>query len=149
MSVDTLVEMLKRDEGWRAQVYDDATGKIIGPGSTVVGHPTIGYGFNCGAGGDELTLAEGDALLRNRAVRALQAAAMLVPNWVLLADEAQDVLGNMAYNLGKQGLSKFPKMLDAFNRRNYQEAAAEMKDSLWFTQVGERAQRLYELIVSL
>ncbi len=72
----------------------------------------------------------------------MQDAALLVPTWVLLNDVRQNVLGNMAYNLGAAGLKKFPKMLEAIGRSAWDEAADQMKDSAWYSQVGVRARRL-------
>lgn len=37
---------LRGDEGEVLKVYDDATGKPIGPGSVVVGNPSIAVGRN-------------------------------------------------------------------------------------------------------
>ncbi|HWV46850.1 MAG TPA: hypothetical protein VN039_12670, partial [Nitrospira sp.] len=46
MSDETLLEFITRHEGKRNRVYDDATGDILKPGYTLVGHPTIGVGIN-------------------------------------------------------------------------------------------------------
>ena len=39
-------------------------------------------------------------------------------------------------------LSKFKKMKAEVEKREWVEAAAEMKDSLWYTQVGVRGEEL-------
>jgi len=140
MNLERLVSALKSDEGFRGQVYDDATGVIIKPGYKVEGTATVGYGRNLID--NPLTYAEADHLLTNDAIRALRDAADLVKTWVLLDDVRQNVLGNMAFNLGKTRLSKFVKFLDAVERNGWHEAADEMKDSAWYGQVGRRARRL-------
>jgi lysozyme len=55
----------------------------------------------------------------------------------------QEVLVNMAYNLGKTRLSGFVKMIEAAETLNYFDMAQQMKDSKWFRQVGQRSMRLY------
>lgn len=59
-----------------------------------------------------------------------------------LGPTRQDVLINMAYNLGIAGFLKFEKMLQAVKERDYQKAADEMVDSIWSGQVGKRADQL-------
>jgi lysozyme len=53
-----------------------------------------------------------------------------------------DVLVNMAFNMGVNGLLKFKKMIAAIDDRNYDEAAIEMLNSRWAVQVGKRANEL-------
>ena len=44
---------------------------------------------------------------------------------------AEHVLIDMAYNLGRTGLSKFIKLTAFVKEGNWHEAAAEMENSLW------------------
>ena len=44
MNIAKVADQLKRHEGVRLAVYDDATGKPVHAGDTLVGHPTIGVG---------------------------------------------------------------------------------------------------------
>ena len=59
-------------------------------------------------------------------------------------DEVKQILFNMVFNLGegsaesKKGLRGFIDMLPALSRKDYSEAASEMKDSVWFGQVKSR-----------
>ncbi len=66
-----------------------------------------------------------------------------------LPDEAKKILINMAYNLGVNGLMKFKRMLDALEFEDYDEAANEMVDSVWYREVGKRAKRLVKRMRSL
>ena len=43
MDIQKVIEQLKRHEGLRLCVYDDATGREIKQGSRVQGHPTIDH----------------------------------------------------------------------------------------------------------
>lgn len=52
---------------------------------------------------------------------------------------------NMAYNLGITRLSKFKKMIAALEATDYLTASEEAKDSQWYSQVGERAERIVNI----
>lgn len=54
----------------------------------------------------------------------------------------QDVLLDMAYNLGVPKLLQFKKMFRALSDHDYQSASREMLDSRWANQVGQRAKTL-------
>lgn len=70
-------------------------------------------------------------------------AARFVPQeWIGLSDARQEVLVEMAFQLGGAGLQKFVKFRDAILRRHWVEAEEEMLDSLWAKQTPGRAKRL-------
>ena len=48
----------------------------------------------------------------------------------------------MMFNLGRPRLSKFKKMHAALSNADWKEAAKEGRDSLWYRQVTNRAERL-------
>ena len=50
----------------------------------------------------------------------------------------------MMFNMGRTRLSKFKKMHAAILEGNWTEAAKEGRDSLWYRQVTNRAERLME-----
>ena len=56
-------------------------------------------------------------------------------------DARRAVLIDIAYEIGGAGLAGFPKMLQAFRDQQWAAAAAELKNSLLFTQVPLREQR--------
>jgi len=124
-----IFEQLKRDEGLRLKPYTDTVGKL-----------TIGIGRNL----DDVGISEAEAnyLLGNDVAIATSALRQRLP-WVDDLDEARlGVLQNMCFNLGIGGLLKFPSMLGKLQQKLYDEAAAEMMDSAWYHQVGDRAKRL-------
>ena len=55
-----------------------------------------------------------------------------------LPEEAQNVVVGLAFNLGQSRLSKFKKFRAALNAHDWDEAAAQLVDSRWYTQVGRR-----------
>jgi lysozyme len=50
----------------------------------------------------------------------------------------------MAYNLGLNRLRGFKQLRHYLQQGDYEKAANEMVDSMWYGQVGERAQRLVD-----
>lgn len=63
--------------------------------------------------------------------------------------EVQKVLKNMAFNLGRTKLNKFTRLKEAIRNEDYKLAAAAMRNSLWYKQVGNRSKRLVDRIESL
>ena len=134
MNLDALILAVKLDEGRRVkngrhELYQCPSGCW-----------TIGYGRNLEANG--ISEVEAVDLVTADCIQAFRDAAELVPNWLALDDVRQGVLANMAFNLGKERLAKFVHLLAAVNELRYADAANEMKQSLWYTQVGKRAERL-------
>ena len=125
-----LEDKIKSSEGFMGYQYDDH-----------LGHPTIGYGTLL-----PLTEEEGTLLLRYR-LRKMKLELLKKKEFVLLLpEEAQGVLYEMAYQLGVPGLLRFKKMWKALTFSNYEMAAVEMLDSKWATQTPERAKRLADIM---
>ena len=59
-----------------------------------------------------------------------------------LPEEAQQIIANMMFNLGRPRLTKFAGMKRGVDARDWNSAADEMVDSRWYRQVGARAERL-------
>lgn len=121
-----LIDEIKRDEGFEPMPYKDTRG-----------YPTIGYGTKLPIDEIEATL-----LLEKRLHDTLADIRRNVSFYEDLPKEAQLILLNMGYNLGVPKLMGFKKMWAALDRRDFKEAAKEMRDSLWYNQVGDRAERL-------
>lgn len=123
-----VVYQLKLDEGFREKPYLDT-----------MGHLTIGYGINLENG---ITEREASMILEERVRKIRTRLPFTIKFFKNLSPTRQDVLINMAYNLGISGLLKFKKMLQALEEKHYEKAAKEMLDSLWAIQVGKRADQL-------
>jgi len=68
--------------------------------------------------------------------------------WVVQLDPPRyTVLMNIAYNLGVPGLLGFAKMLGHVALKEWPQAVAEMRDSRWHAQVGDRALRLERIML--
>lgn len=77
---------------------------------------------------------------------AVEDALALVPNLLDLDDARAAVVIDMSFNLGKDRLAGFRNFLRAVRAREYQRAAAEMVDSKWYHQVGDRGPRLEQMM---
>ncbi len=126
-----LSEDLERDEGLRLKPYTDTVGKL-----------TIGIGRNL----DDVGISEVEArmMLQEDIRRAGKALDSRLPWWRTMADERQDVLLNMAFNLGIGRLLGFKDALAKMQAKDWAGAASELLDSTWAKQVGARATRLAE-----
>jgi GH24 family phage-related lysozyme (muramidase) len=124
---------LQGDEGLRLLVYDDATGKPIGPGTRVIGHPTIGWGRCLDLHG--LSEAEAHALLSNDIAVIEAQLQQAFPWWSSLDAVRQGAITNLTFGVGLAGVKKFTHMLAALAARDYNTAANELNNSLWAAQV--------------
>ena len=143
-----LIDMIKAEEGFREFVYDDATGRRLVPGVTLVGHATIGYGWACGI--NPITREEAGVILASRLHKAENdAAAMLgLPAWERLGEVRQAALTAMVYQLGYHGVRAFPMMLGALRSENWSRAHGEAMDSRWAAQSPERAKRVAGMLLT-
>lgn len=60
----------------------------------------------------------------------------------------QDALVNMAFNLGVHGLLTFTTFLGLMQIENYPHAALDLRGTPWYHQVGDRAKRIAEQILT-
>ena len=57
-------------------------------------------------------------------------------------EEVKQVMANMMFNLGLPRFSKFRKMINNIDNKNFAKAAEELRDSRYYRQVTNRAERL-------
>ena len=131
MNKAKLAEQLKKHEGLRLKPYTDTVGKL-----------TLGIGRNL----EDKGITEQEALfMLNNDVDYFYSKLCRRIGWMKKLDDArQNVLVNMAFNLGIAGLMTFKKMLLACEHGNFKIAATEMLSSKWAEQVGYRANELAE-----
>lgn len=155
-----LIEDLKRDEGLVLKAYPDPLSPLAvemhkplerrKPGwARLSGHPwTIGYGHTGLDVYPGLEIAESRAEILLINDEADHSAELLrrAP-WVAKLDPVrQDVLKNMAFNLGVEGLLTFKNTLAAIRSGDYERGAVGMAASKWAQQVGARATRLIKMM---
>lgn len=125
---------LTRDEDRRYRIYTDTVGKVSGG----IGRNLTDKGFRDN---------EIDLMYQNDIVETETWLDRNLPWWSALDPVRQRVMMNMAFNMqGK--LLGFRNFLAAAQRGDWSKAAAEMLDSLWARQVGDRAKRLASMMRS-
>lgn len=120
-------------EGLRLTPYRCPAGKL-----------TIGVGRNLEAVG--ISKDEAKLMLRNDLLRTRLGLEKVLPGFLALSPRRRMALIDMAFNLGLNGLLKFKKMLASLVAGDWDQAAAEMLDSTWASQVGQRAVTLATMI---
>jgi len=89
-----------------------------------------------------ITKQQALALLASDIQDARRDVKTLLPHVESMPAQIQNVLVDMAFNLGRVRLSKFVTTLKLFAEGNYPEASRQMLKSRWASQVGNRAIRL-------
>lgn len=123
-----------------------AEGLSLKPYKCPAGYLTIGYGLNLDNG---ISLEEAEWLLQSRFDNAIRDAVAFVGNpgvWDAMSESRNYVIVCMAYNLGLTRLQGFKNFRKALKAGDYQLAAAEMLDSKWARQVGQRARHLAHIM---
>lgn len=139
--------LISQNEGRIPHVYPDSKGI-----------PTIGVGFNLErsdarqlvedleldfeqvkSGEVELNQDQIDILLDHDIDQAMADARIIFANFDELDGNRQGVLVDMSFNLGRTRLQGFLRMIGAVERGDFEAAVAEMIDSAWHRQVGQRA----------
>ena len=139
MNIDQLREELERDEGCVYQIYNDHLGyPTFGIGHLVTGHDKE-HGWSVGTDVDEDRVRE---VFEQDVQTVLSDCEILYPDFYDLPEEAQLIIANMMFNMGRTRLSKFKGMKRGVDARDWNVAAAEMVDSRWYRQVTNRAERL-------
>ena len=99
-----------------------------------------------------VTREQAMALLSYDIAEAREALDDLVPNWRGLDPVRRKVLEDMAFNMGQTTLGQFKNTLAAVSRRDYAAAAAGMRASAWYRQVGtkpdQRGERLARMMAT-
>lgn len=130
-----LLAQLQIDEGCKLYGYTDSLGYL-----------TIGYGrlIDRRKGG-QISQDEALYLLQNDIARVEKQLTQYA--WFSAQDSVrQAALANMCFNLGLEGLLHFPHFLGYMLSKDYPNAAKELVDTPWHSQVGVRADRIIKLI---
>lgn len=141
MTIDpNIIKQLRGDEAVRQFPYDDATGKTLTKGMTLVGNLTIGIGRNLSANG--ISAPEIDLLCANNVQQVIDALTVKLPWFGSLDSVRQGVLINMAFNMGPADLMGWGTFLGLVKAGRYADAADDMAKTPWASEVGDRAKRL-------
>ena len=146
MNIEQLRKELEVDEGVKYEIYNDH-----------LGYPTFGIGHLVRDTDPEAGAELGTPVSEDRVIEAfnedvetvLSDCAILYDDFDELPEEAQLIIANMMFNLGRPRLSKFKGMKAGVDARDWSAAADEMVDSKWYTQVPNRARRLVDRMRAL
>jgi lysozyme len=133
MNRDALATQLMADEGVVLKPYRCTAGKL-----------TIGVGRNL----EDIGISKEEAmvLLANDIARVEAQLDARFPWWRKMSESRQMAFANFAFNVGIGTVLTFKNTLAAMERGDYEAAAKGLEDSRWYSQVGNRAKRVVELI---
>ena len=130
----TLQLELQADEGVSHTMYKDTRGFW-----------TVGVGHNLSIAQSQFTIS---ALFEDDCNGAEASLDAHWPWWRNLDPVRQRVMLNMMFNMGAAGLGEFVHFLAAMEAGAWSEAATQMMASAWATEVGDRATRLRDMVLT-
>lgn len=139
MNIERIQKQLEIDEGVKYEIYEDH-----------LGYPTFGIGHLVLKSDEEFGMPIGSVVTHERVnasfkhdlAVAIDECSILYNTWNCFPEEVQEILVNMMFNLGRPRLSKFKNFKAALEAKQWELAASEGRNSLWYRQVGNRAERL-------
>lgn len=139
MDIDKLREEIAYDEGSVNKIYLDHLGlPTFGIGHLVIDtDPEYGQPVGTPVSEDRCNSAFDEDVKT-----VLNDCTILYDDFDDLPEEAQRIIANMMFNMGRPRLSKFKGMKRGVDSRDWNAAADEMVDSNWYRQVTKRADRL-------
>lgn len=141
MNIESLREEIEADEGCKYEVYLDHLGlPTFGIGHLVL-DSDIEYGEPAGTIVSEDRVSE---CFNSDIDTVLSECERLYEDFPDLPEDVQRIIANMMFNMGYPRLSKFKGMKAGVDARDWQQAADEMVDSVWYRQVTNRAERLVQ-----
>jgi len=146
MNIEQLREEIAIDEGIKYEIYLDH-----------LGLPTFGIGHLVIDSDPESGQPVGTPVSEERVNEyfdkdvevVLGECRILYEDFDDLPEEAQLIIANMMFNMGRPRLSQFKGMKRGVDARDWNAAADEMVDSRWYRQVTNRAERLVQRMRAL
>ena len=138
----TLIEKIKENEGFKERIYEDS-----------LGIPTVGYGFLLTAlTPDELALNGGkvepmskavaDQILEIKLIKLVPSVCEAFPWLKEKPKNVQEVVIEMAYQLGVSKVKKFVTTMHHIRTGEYEAAYKSGMNSLWAKQTPNRAKKV-------
>jgi lysozyme len=144
---EEIFETLKIDEGVKYEIYADH-----------LGYATFGVGHLVLESDAESGMELGTPISEERVAQCFDAdldlsiaecVALYGDRFNDFPDAAQQVLVNMMFNMGRTRLGKFKNFRAALEDHDWKRAGVEGRDSLWYKQVTNRAERLMVRLESI
>lgn len=144
----TLKNRLIQEEGLRLRPYQDSNGIwTIGVGHNIEADammfPLLGPLIETG-----ITKERAFELLDSDIAEATRELERVYP-WIKNLDEPRrEVLIDMCFNLGIAKLFQFHNTIRMIEEGRYVDAADNLRSSLWYRQVGNRAEHLCQILIT-
>jgi len=139
MDLDKLRKQLEIDEGVVYKIYKDHLGyKTFGIGH-LIRNTDYEYGQPVGT---PVSKDRVKAVFEKDIATVIKDCEKLYPDFYSKPEEVQQIIANMMFNLGLTKLSKFVGTKRAIDNKDWKQAAKQMRNSLWYRQVTNRAERL-------
>jgi GH24 family phage-related lysozyme (muramidase) len=140
MNLNKLQEQIMFEEGVKYEIYNDH-----------LGYKTFGVGHLVKATDPENEMEVGTKISKMRVAECFEADLYVAINdmekfteGMEIDDNVKECVTEMVFQLGLPRLNKFKKFKQALLDGDIETAQAEMKDSLWYRQTTNRADRLIE-----
>ena len=140
MNLNKLQEQIMFEEGVKYEIYNDH-----------LGYKTFGVGHLVRATDPENEMEVGTKVSKLRVAECFEADLYVAINdmekfteGMQVDDNVKECVTEMVFQLGLPRLNKFRKFKQALLDNDIKTAQAEMKDSLWYKQTTNRADRLIE-----
>ena len=140
MNLNKLQKQIMFEEGVKYEIYNDH-----------LGYKTFGVGHLVRATDPENEMEVGTKVSKMRVAECFEADLYVAINdmekfteGMEIDDNIKECVTEMVFQLGLPRLNKFKKFKQALLDGDIETAQAEMKDSLWYRQTTNRAERLIE-----
>ena len=144
MNINTLREEIEADEGVKYELYYCSENHLTGGiGHLITEWDVDYYGKPIGY---PVPNEQVNAWFEKDIDVTINDCKIIFEEFDSLPEEAQLVIANMCFQLGRPRLSKFKKFIAAVKEQDWERAADEMKDSRWYKQTTARAERLISRI---
>jgi lysozyme len=148
LELDLALKLIEEGEGFYAETYLCPAGKLTqGFGRNLEVHPL--------SDDEKEELNEdgsvSEEVARKWAIKELKECEAKLSQNIIYNNQShirKAVLLDMCFNIGYSGLMKFKKMWFALGNKDYAQAAREMKDSKYYTDVKSRGVRNVEIMAS-
>lgn len=141
--------LIKLHEGYRSKAYKDIYGKItIGYGRNLQGNPPTLIEWNSVLFPDGISQKQAEALLEPQIIAINNWLSKVFSWWNNLTNNRKMCLIDIVFNIGENGFLQFHDTIAALANANYTEAAAQLKNSAWYTQTGQRARNDVLLMIN-
>jgi lysozyme len=141
MNKSRLMNQLKYDEGVVYELYRDHLGYLTGGIGHLIRETEPEFDMKVGT---EISSFRVYEWFQADVENAIEDCYLLFGDRIFdsFPGEVKEILVNMMFNLGRTRMTSFRRMIRALVNHDWKEAAKEGRDSRWYKQVTNRAERL-------